>query len=259
MSAGAKALGLPHDLLSSRSYRNRPEHDVAIFYGLANGLRVVFDQYKAFRKAVYIDLGYWKRHKRSRWDGNHKLALNSRHATAYFQARPKPSDRFEASGLTVRPWRDGGNHILVAGMSAKAAACERLGAEVWERRTVAELRKITKRPIIYRPKPNWDGARPIPGSTFGKGQSLEEALHDCHAVVTHHSNVAVDALLAGIPCICPEGVASALSGHALTQIESPPMPDGREQWAYDLAYTQYSVDEMRGGAALRYLLGDGLI
>jgi hypothetical protein len=260
MQAGAQRLGIPVDLLRSGGYRSRT-HEVAIFYSLADGLRNVFEDYKRRHRAVYIDLGYWGRRKRTRWDGYHKLAVNNRHPVAYFQNRKHPADRFAQFGIPVRPWRREGRHILLAGMSEKAARAEGLNPEAWEREAVLHLRQLTDRPIVYRPKPNWPGAKLIPGTVMQDGNSipLERALSGCHAVVTHHSNVAVEALLAGVPCICPGGVASVLSGSKMTQIESPPMPDGREQWAADLAYTQYSVEEMREGLAFRYLLDEGLI
>lgn len=248
-------------LRSSIHHRGgRCQFDAAIFYGLAGGLAKTLQDYRdSGRKAFYIDLGYWGRRKRTRFDGNHKIALNGRHPTAYFQNIPKPSDRFDEFGIKVEPWRASGRHVLVIGMSAKAATAEGLRPHGWETETIARLRKLTDRPIIYRPKPNWAEAKPILGSEWGHGPSLEEHLQDCHAVVAHHSNAAVDALLAGVPCICPDGVASVLSGHELEQIENPPMPDGREQFAWDLAYTQWSVAEMQTGRAYEYLIEEGLL
>lgn len=253
MRCGAKA-----DLRASHTYR-RVEHDVAIFYGWANGLRKVFDDYRRDGKAIYVDLGYWGRRKRTRYDGYHKLVLNSRHPTDYFQRTAHPGDRFAMFGIPIKPWRETGRHVLVAGMSGKAAAAEGWAPHEWERRTITELRKHTDRPIIYRAKPNWNEARPISGSTFDNTTPLEEALRGCHAVVCHHSNVGIEALLAGVPCISPGGVASLLSSRHISDIENPPMLDGREQWAADLAYTQYSLAEMQTGVAYRYLLREGLI
>lgn len=211
------------------------------------------------RRAFYIDLGYWGRRKRTRWDGFHKIAMNARHATAYFQQRPKTPERFEHFGIPIRPWRKAGRHVLLIGMSAKAAAAEELAPEQWERATVRRLQELTDRPIVYRPKPNWADARPIQGAAFDRDGTLEAALRDAHVVVAHHSNAAVEALLAGVPCICPDGVASVLSAHRLEDVENPPTPDGRDQWAFDLAWTQWSVEEMQDGLAYRYLLEEGLL
>lgn len=256
---GIEACGDEVICRSSLSYHGQPDCDVAVFYGLASGLRRIFQDYRTQKKVIFADLGYWGRRKRSRWDGYHKMVLNNRHPTDYFQSRPHSPERFNEFGIDIKPWRDEGRHILVVGMSAKAAGAEGLLAESWERETIARLRTLSKRPIVYRPKPNWLGARRIPGASFEKEQSLDEAFRDCHVVVAHHSNVAVDALMAGVPCICPGGVASRLSSHRLEDVESPLMPDGRYQWACDLAWTQFSVEEIESGVAWRALKSEGLI
>jgi len=144
-------------------------------------------------------------------------------------------------------------------MSAKAAMAEELRPGHWEAKTIARLKRLTDRPIVFRPKPNCRAARPIAGSTFAPTQPLDDALRDCHAVVTHHSNVAVDALLAGVPVFCESGVASVLGCADINAIEQPIMPAGRAQWAADLAWCQWNVQEMRDGLAYKYLLSEGLI
>lgn len=260
MNEGAKKLGLDAILLTSAQRSRAMDRDVAIFYGLSEGLRSVFDHYKSGRRrAVYIDLGYWGRRKRTRYDGYHKVVVNSRHPTAYFQNVAHPSDRFDAFGIPVQPWRKRGGHILLAGMSAKAAYCEGFSPEQWEREAVAELRKHTDRTIIYRPKPNWTGARPIVGTRMECDVPLEKHLQGCHALVSYHSNAGIDAILAGVPVITAGGVASVMGTRDLSRIEALPMPDGREQWAADIGYCQYSVDEMREGKAFRYLFDENLI
>lgn len=246
-------------LMRARDYPGEPIGDVAIHYGFGDNLRRIFDQYVAVgKKAIYVDLGYWQRRKRTRFDGFHKFVLNDRHATSYFQRTPHPTDRFDALRVPIRPWRRERRNIIVVGMSGKGAMFEGFRAEQWERQTVANLRALTDRPIIYRPKPNFKEARPIPGAIFQRGVELDEALRDCHAVVCHHSNVAIDAILAGVPAICPIGVASVMSGTELKQIESPPMPEGRHQWAADIAYTQWTMAEMSDGLAWQYLRNEVL-
>lgn len=260
MQAGINRLGIPAQLHSSATYRGVPKAPVAVFYGLAQGLRKVLTDYQARGlKAFYIDLGYWGRRKRTRWDGYHKIVLNGRHPTDYFQRRTHSPDRFRELGVKIEPWRKSGRHIIIAGMSAKAAAAEGFQANQWERSAIAKLRKITDRPLIYRPKPNWEGATPLVGSTFQKDVELEDALRNCYAVVTHHSNVGVDALMAGVPVFSTEGVASVLGRTSLKYIEDAVRPDGREQWAADLAHVQWSMDEMKSGACWRYLKDEGLV
>ncbi len=253
MHKGIRRYEAQVELLPDHRYR-QPRHDIAIFYGLAGNLRRVFHEYRAEgRKAVYIDLGYWGRRNKNRYDGYHKLSLNGRHPTDYFQAVPHPADRFEHFGIDIAPWRQSGRHIIVAGMSAKGATCEGFVPQQWEGQTITALRRLTDRPIVYRPKPSWIGAKPIAGSTFQPGIALVDALDNAWAVVCHHSNIAIDAILAGVPVVCTQGVATKIASGDLSCIESLPMPDNRAQWAADIAYAQWSMDEMESGAAWLHL------
>lgn len=247
------------DLKSSRDYK-RPKHDIAIFYGFSCGLRRVFDEYiKAGRTAVYIDLGYWHRKKRTRYDGFHKISINDRHPTTYFQKYQHTAKRFSRLNIPIRPWREKGRHILVVGMSGKGAAAAGFNPQQWERQTIDRLRGLTNRPIHFRPKPNYISKRPIPGSIYRPDETLAEALRDCHAVVCLHSNVAIDAMLAGVPAFCEYGAASAIAMTDLEQIENPELPAGRAQFANDLAFTQWNINEMRTGEPWSHMVRERLL
>lgn len=258
--AGLKVQHVPFVTRNSDNYNGQVEAEIAIFYGLRERLWEVFQTYKTKATAVYVDLGYWDRKPRhDKLGGHHKLAVNDLHPTAYFRKGHSPS-RFERFGVRVRPWHGTGKHIIVAGMSDKSARVNGFGAEEWERWAVNELKKHTDRPIWYRPKPSWPRARPIAGTTFNKaGLDVRPHLKNCWAVVTHHSNAAVDAIAEGIPTYCEEGVASVMSMPSLSAIENPPEPDDREGFLADVAYTQWSVAEMATGKAWRYLVNEGLV
>lgn len=257
MYSGISKMGDHVELKNSRDYTN-PEADVAVFYGLSKPILSGYS--RPPHRAVFLDLGYWAREGQ---EGSHKITVNSRHPTNYFQRKAHEPSRFSRLGIGIRPWRNSGRSIMVVGMSAKAANAQGFAPEEWERQTVAALRCITDRPIIYRPKPNWAGAQPIPGAEFQRGHpqgnDVPQQLRDVFCVVTHHSNVAVDALLMGVPVFSVEGIASVLSTKSLEKIDAPLRPEGREQWAYDAAYTQWTVSEMRTGAPWRHLKEEGLI
>lgn len=259
MMAGIRASGDRPELIPERFYVRKPVAPVAVFYGLEGNLRNVFTDYSEQGKAVYVDLGYWGRRQGGRWAGYHKISVNARHPTAYFQARKHDNRRAQLLGVVPQAWKKG-NHILLAGMGDKGARAEGFEPEMWERETIAEIRKHTHRQIIYRPKPSWKRARPIPSVGFSpRTQDVAEVLNGAHCVVTHHSNVAVDGLVGGTPAFCWHGVASLLSSQDLSQIESPLYPEGREQFVADLAWTQWSIAEMAKGLPWRHLKDEGLI
>lgn len=232
--------------------------DCCAFYGLENRTPTLFADYARERKAVYVDLGYFGRRMGGRFTGFHKLCVNDRHPTAYFQARKHDHSRARALSVRAQPWK-AGRHVVVAGMSDKGARAEGFAPEQWERETIAEIRKHTDRPIVYRPKPSWKGARPIEGCGYSIREDVEAALKGAHCVVSHHSNVNVDALLEGVPSFTWKGVAEPMSLQDLARIEKPWRPDDREQWAADICWTQFSIAEIAAGVAWRHLRTEGIL
>lgn len=220
------------------------EADCAVMYGWKK--RALFAPYRQF---VYADLGFWQR------DRFHRLSVNGWSPAGYVRAG-LPVERFAALGLEVKPWRATGREIVIAGSTAKAAADHGMGYMEWERRTAARLAGCG-RPIVYRPKPNDRGARPIEGIAFDT-RPIGEALATAWAWVTHHSNSAIDALLAGVPAHCETGAGAAFSV-PLDEIAEPPLMEGRGQFLADVAWLQWTHDEMRSGACWAHLKERGLV
>lgn len=261
MMKGIARVGDRAALMDEKLYRPGRSR-VAVFYGLHGNLAAAI---KAQRQnsgiAVYIDLGYWgRRAGENRYTGFHKVVVNARHPNAYFAARTHDGSRAAALNVSPRPWRLSGSHILLAGMGPKAAEAENMTPFEWERRAIETLKQHTDRPIVYRPKPNIAYAFPLEGAGYSPPeQQLEEALQDCHAVVAHHSNVCVDALVEGIPVFCVDGAALPMGSADLGMIEAPVRPADRGQWIADLTWTQWSVPEMAEGLPWRHLKSEGLV
>ena len=211
------------------------------------------------KKFVYLDLGYWNRRPPGmRWTGYHKFSINDFHPTEYFRLN-NPDDRFRKTGCRLKPWKTDRRSIVVVGMSVKAAQVAGLGFEQWEKETVQELRKHTDRPIIYRAKPNSLEAKPIAGCKWSQTEPMEHVLRDAHAVVTHHSNMAIDSLAFGVPVYCQTGLASTMSMESISDIENPYYPDGRVKLLFEVAYCQWNVDEIKKGKPFRYYRDKGLL
>ncbi len=251
MALGAKALGIPAKAVAHFA---SVEGDVCIAYGWGNpGL---FDAYRRHGgKYVYVDLGWWGRKPATDvLGGYHKVVVNGREPNAYFRAN-MPGDRFAHTGLQIAPWRQYGHHLLVAGMSEKSARTRGWEPQQWETATIKELAQIYPfRPILYRPKPSWTGAWPIPGAAYSPATvPIEDALLGCFGVVACHSNVSVDALLAGIPMWVGDGVAREFNTR-IDQFDNFERRDDRQQLMNDIAYVQWTTAEMASGACLRHLM-----
>lgn len=235
--------------------------DAAIFYGFANNAPSLFQAYRAQGlPVVNMDLGYWDRDKKKRMQGYNKVAVNARHPDAYFQDRPKPSDRFDRLDVEVKPWSSNGRFILVCGMSHKAAPAAGFRFLEWEKDIIRRIREVTDIPIHFRAKPRKRG---IPAKIDGvfnvsDDESISQSLKGAHICVARHSNACLDALLDGVPIHAEEGVASVMST-PLLEIENPRRPDGRNQLAYDVSYCQWTTSEMRSGDVWSHLKAESLV
>jgi len=255
---GLKKIGERVRLIECRNFK-KVEADYAVHYGFADRLREVYNNYKEKSTVVYLDLGYWQRRIRTRYDGHYKVVVNGRHPTDYFQNHRHDDSRLTHLGVQIEDWREGGDSIIIAGLSEKAARAEGLDHQAWERQAYATLKRHTDRPIIYRPKPNCSRSRPIKGALYDKRSTPAELFKKAHAVVARHSNMAVEALCAGVPVFVEAGVALPMARTNLVRIEHPHYPKGRRQWASDIAWCQFRLDELKSGLPFVHLKEEGLI
>lgn len=235
---------------------------IAVFYGLEGNLPLIFKSFRENNTAIYVDLGYWGRRDPGRWSGYHKVVVNARHPVAYYRRSSLHNfSRIHSFGVYPAPRVECNGDVLVAGMGDKGAKFEGFEVEVWERWAIGQIRQHTDRRIIYRPKPSWKKARPIEGVAYSDPAKPLDLTH-ISTVVTHHSNVAVDAIVKGIPCICIGGVASDMSSDKFETIDDAAnLPDRDQRWCWmnDIAHTQWNVDEMARGLPWRHLIHEGFI
>ena len=76
----------------------------------------------------------------------------------------------------------------------------------------------------------------------------EEHIAKAHAFVTHSSTASAMAVFDGIPIFITNraSIAAPVASFDLSEIEAPYLPD-RKQWADNLAYCQWSKEEMADG------------
>ena len=206
-------------------------------YGMLRGLLGILDAARsAGRQWWYLDNGYFGFGRYFRVTRG-ALQLSGR------QVEPHGLARLYSHGLRWRDWQRDGVHILIAqqapGWYPLVGECS---VDDWTQRTVHVLRAHTSRPIRIRAK--------------GSAVPLADELRDCWAVVTHSSNVAVDAIVAGVPAfVLGQSAAAPVALADLSRIESPLRYEDRLHWAARLAANQWTLDEMRDGTCWRQLHG----
>lgn len=257
MARGIQAAGDSALITPTPYYGGPGTDDVALFYGYKGTCKEIMADYlKAGKRVVYIDRGYFGKSKgdADHYGGYHRFAIDAIHPTPEQVMKASGSiDRWRRHGITPMPRRPG-SIILLAGMSPNQAKKIGLEPNEWEEKAVVGLQKHSDRIIFYRPKPSWTDATALQGTVDARATNLSMLLRDCHLTVSHHSNVAIDGLLAGVPGMVETGPASGICPPD-NDLDKPFFPDDmmRMQFLSGLSYWQWNKDEMVSGEAWKFL------
>ncbi len=186
--------------------------------------------------AVVFDLSYWQR------DHKFRVSIDAPHPQARVMAHARTPARFDADPVPVANlWKPDGP-VVIAGIGEKATVQYGSDVGTWEGEMIARA-KAAGREVIYRPKKT-DGRAPS-GVTVASHGKIDSVLRGASAVVTWHSNVAVDAIRLGIPAICRDGAAAAVCGREWAPDLRPLDDAARRQFLANLAWFQWSPNEAR--------------
>lgn len=211
-------------------------------YGLGHPLRRHWTEaHKAQGgRLVGWDLGYWHRDVPVAF--SMRCTLDDDHPHRWI--RDEPGARWDGAAIDLREDADPDGPIVLVGLGRKQRAMMGLHGQEWETRTLVGLRgRYPGRRVVYRPK-HPEG---FPGLDVMEGP-IESVLRGASLVACHHSNVAVDACIAGVPVECEDGAA-----FALYRGNPAPSRDQRLAFLRSLAWWQWTPLEAR--SAWDYLLG----
>ena len=197
-------------------------------------------------RCIGLDLGYWNRTGR---DAAMRVTLDADHCNRWI--RPEDPERFDREGIRLREDHDPKGPIIVVGTTKKDGVISGAKPMEWELAKFAQLATAyPKREIVYRPKRARD-QRPH-GYRFDLREDIRQVIKGASLVVCKHSNVAVDACIAGIPVACDDGAASALYTGDLCNPTKPTKAQ-RLEFLRSLAHWQYRPSE--AAQCWDYLLG----
>jgi hypothetical protein len=258
--AGAKRHGADIEIAEHLPHaKSQPiRGDVAVICGV-QGHRVFSRYRQRNRHAIIIDKGYTRIRGGELGTLYWRVSVDALQPVEYFQAVKHHADRWDKLQLAPLPWQpheDG--RVLFAGSSQDYCDWHGLGkAEDFALKTMRLLKQHTRREIVYRPKPSWGRAWPLRGFKFSPPKTkLFVELPTVFTLVTFGSNAAIEALLCGVPAVVlGDGLCRPLAGTSLKRIERPCIPPelDRLQFFYDMAYCQWTLEEMQSGLVWEHL------
>jgi len=223
--------------------------DLAVFWGMHHTVQIRQMQDRNKKPWLMMERGYVG--DRFHWSA---MGFNGLNGHADFMNKDMPDDRWNKyfDGW-LKPWH-GGEYVLLAGQVLQDASIKNL--RISYQNIANEIRKHTKLPIHFRKHPHKLCANmPTPsGCITSVSKSIEEALAGARVCITVNSNAGVDAILAGTPVINLDkgSMVWEMSEHDYKLIDNPPRPD-RQQWANNMAYAQWSPEEIENGDVWKHL------
>ncbi len=240
---GALAKGFGADVMPSPW--PRPLKLPAMFYGRDRGTLEIMRDAVGRRKDWFMcDNGYMGAQQ---YEGYYKLSRNGFQCDGLGEPdEARLATLVDDLKLVIKPkWRaqKSRGHILICPPIVDYERVHWFSHTHWLRNTQKTLRKAhTRREVRLRYKPG------DPRDT--QGRTLSEDFSACHAVVTIDSNIAVEAIIAGIPVFCMgTSPATVLGNTDIRMIDDPNRSGDREEWLAILAANQWTLNEIREGAA----------
>lgn len=258
-ASGAKSLG--HDVAWNDPVSNVDVIWSVLFAGRMAKNKSIWERNLAQSKpTIVLEVGGIKRG--TTW----KVGLNGINRDAYFGPVANSSDRANLLGLTLKPWRTIGEHVLICGQHDKSLQWKDMPTmSRWVMDTITKTQAATDRPIIFRPHPRCplpniehefkNVIRQTPRQTPGSYDDFDIDYSNLWATVSYSSNPGIHSILNGVPAFVS---TSSLAYDAandidfLHDIENPYMPE-RQQWLNDYAWTEFTVEEISQGLPLKRL------
>jgi hypothetical protein len=181
-------------------------------------------------QTVIWDMGYFATKD---FVGGMRMSAGREHPQHLLDLAPADGARWARLGLALREDADPKGPIVLVGMGPKTRAITKDTS--WEMTAFNLLRKrFPRRGVIFRPKPR----RPHPNlpCRIDATSPIERVLKGASLVVCKHSNVAVDAVLAGIPVQAEDGAVKWLDG-------KPYSRENRLDFLQRLMYFNWRADE----------------
>lgn len=234
--------GIAADLFE---YGQEPERDLTVFWGHRSAARRIGKKQLATgRHYLVMERGFFNDrflHASLGFDG-----LNGQ---AEFLNHSSPSDRWSPQSHLLQPWNPEGRYYLLIGQVDGDESNAHANMRAWYQDMVEKSPYL----CMFRPHP-LDRSGYCPRGAALACSGLESDMANAVAVVTFSSTVGVDAMLYGKPVIAYDPISMVYDIAANDVFEELKEPD-REQWAYDLAYTQWSKKEIESGEAWDHLGG----
>jgi hypothetical protein len=195
---------------------------------------------------AYFNAGYakptWMRITKNGFVQNATVSNDPSRWNKFFQTPLQPYLHKNKKNILILPPSD--------------AVAKVFSAESWLPRIAQKIKQHTSRPLIIRHKPGPilnDNLITLKGRRSYDYPPMDEIWSKVYCVVAFNSNLAVDALIRGIPVITTPHSATWPLSNKVETIENL-LEFDRSPLFSSLSWGQYNIDEMRSGYAYKNII-----
>lgn len=192
-----------------------------------------------------------------------------------FYQKNHPSDRLEQLGINWNGWQNNKDgHIVLMLQLPGDASLRGINIYEWTEYCIKKIRSFSNRKIVIRTHPAHNIKETDEFYRFiienliltknnnieislAKEKSLDDDLKNAYCTVTYSSGAGIDSILRGIPTLSmdPGSFAWDISSRYPNEIETLKLSNDIQvkQWLSNLAYSQWTVEEMEEGQPWRHL------
>ena len=247
---------------------NLPKLDAGFILGytLENNYRKrIIDSLKLQKsKIIFVDSNIFSYSRSSHF--YHRYSVNSVYPTdgEYYlgdeRYASKLDDILTHHKLTLEPWRENGEHILILGQRTLSWNMPNQNGLDWIANVIKRLKKVTDRKIVIRLHPgdksfNAENRKKLhhlygkKGVAVSSNDNIKTDLTNAWCSVGYNSTPNCVSAIEGIPVYLDDPLNSWAHDIGFTNldlIETPPMPD-RRQWLDKIAHIHWNNDEISQG------------
>lgn len=163
-------------------------------------------------------------------------------------------ERFALHGGKIKPWKKTGDYILLLGQVKNDASLQGKDLTAWYQNIATKASEIHKLPVFFRPHPESyrrGGYTHVEGFE-NIGGTLDECFENAKFSIAFNSNSCVDSILNGVPCYAGDS-GSMVDSLLMKDLNEIIYPE-REKRLHQIAWTQWTLDEIRSGFPLIKLM-----
>lgn len=246
--------------IASFEHSGLPDCDLIVISGILRGTGLV---YKACveqqRDFLFVDHAYFnKGYEHPGW-----MRITENRHTFGPRLRSRPGDRFAqyfGGQHQLGKWQGAGDGPILV-LPPTNAISWLFNAYSWEEDLLKDIRKYTDHPIKVREKPD-DPIVDARGNLLridrrsSKDVPLADDIKNARAVIVYNSNSAIECVKMGVPVICGENCAAYPISFNISDLSNKEIFDkepDRQGLFNDLAYSQFTLEEMKQGLPYKFL------